>query len=79
MGVLVPISRAPIHVNGGRRHVILLGALPDPGLVSVIGTDGAVGGAKVDTDVVLHDPTFLSVTVPVLMTPSGPMMIGSSI
>ena len=69
---------APVNEDGRWRDVVLLRALVEMNLLSVVGADGTVGRAEVDTDV-FHASTFLSITVPCLRSPFGPMMIGSSI
>jgi hypothetical protein len=54
----------------------------DAGLVyddsATLDHDQRIGRTEVNTDVI-HPCAFLSMTVPSFFTPSGPMMIGSSI
>ena len=69
---------APVDEDGRRRDVMLFWTLVEPDRLAVEGADGTVGRAQVDTDI-LHASTFLSITVPCLRRPFGPMMIGSTI
>ena len=69
---------APVDEDGRRRYIVLFGAFVEVDLVPIERADGTVGCAEVDPDV-FHASTFLSITVPCLRSPFGPMMIGSSI
>jgi hypothetical protein len=69
---------APVDEDGRGRYIVLFGAFVEVNLVPIERADGTVGRAEVDTDV-FHASTFLSITVPCLRSPFGPMMIGSSI
>ena len=69
---------APVDEDGGWSDVVLLRTLEELNLFSVERGDGTVGRAEIDSDV-FHAPPFLSITVPCLRRPFGPMMIGSTI
>src|SRR6185437_5551007 len=69
---------APIDEDRRRRDVVLLWALVELNFFAVEGTNGTVGRTEINTDV-FHASTFLSITVPCLRKPLGPMMIGSTI
>ena len=55
---------APIIAQDGRRDIVLLGAFPYAQRRTIVGTNRAVGRAKVDTDVLFHDSALRSIAVP---------------
>ena len=67
-----------INKDGGRRDIVLLRAFIKSDIFSIPRSDGTIGRAEIDT-YVFHAFTFLSITVPSLRMPFGPIMIGSSI
>src|SRR5690606_2702434 len=69
---------SPVDENSGWSDVVLFWTLVEMNLLPVKGADGTVGRAEVDTDI-FHASTFLSITVPCLRSPFGPIMIGSNI